>query len=477
MTLKLQKPKVGLLFIGCQRFRKLGEGCSSGNYETRRGKFVESLIGQLEELAECPFPGIVYDRADADRAMQFFREEKVDCVLCSFLSWSEDATWIYFLREMYDLPLAYYLPVLDRMPYQNTRDENAFVEFLAQGGLVGSLVGSGSVVRFNRKIEVITDDFESARPRLDAFFCASRTRSQLRNAHFGLLANYNEIMWSTYIDPYDIFARIGPELHFISYAKLQEEIAGVSDAAAKAYLAELSQIYTVEPDVDQRLFLESVRASLALSAIRDKFNLDALALNDVSPELFQTIGLRPGFYPESFHKHNAVLVPEGDLGAGIMVYMLRQLTGKHVNYVEPFYMEKATGTFAGGHAGPHDYTDERYRHLVKISRDVRFAKTSYKYAGAPFAWCRISPGLKTFAHFSEENGHFKIVCFTAESLPGEHALCSYCHSDFKPETPGTELFEKIIKTGTTQHFAVVEGDLRAELAVLARINNFEFYQY
>jgi L-arabinose isomerase len=233
----------------------------------------------------------------------------------------------------------------------------------------------------------------------------------------------------------------------------------------------------VEADVDKRLFLESARASLALAAVRDKFQLDALVLNDVSPEIFRTIGLRPGFYPLSFHEHNAVLVPEGDLGAGIMTYLLRQLTEKNINYAEPFYMEKATGTFAAGHAGPHDYTDDRYRHLVRISRDTRFAKTSYKYAGAPFAWYRIAHGLKTFAHFSEVNGRFKIVCFTAESLPGKHALCSYCHSDFKPETPVTELFEKVIKTGTTQHFAVVEGDLRAELELLARINHFEFYQY
>ena len=114
---------------------------------------------------------------------------------------------------------------------------------------------------------------------------------------------------------------------------------------------------------------------------------------------------------------------------------------------------------------------------MRISPDVRFAKSPYKYAGAPFAWYRIAPGLKTFAHLSEANGRFKIVCFTAESLPGEHALCSYCHSDFKPETPVTELFENVIKTGTTQHFAVVEGDLRTDLALLARINNFEFYQY
>ncbi len=81
------------------------------------------------------------------------------------------------------------------------------------------------------------------------------------------------------------------------------------------------------------------------------------------------------------------------------------------------------------------------------------------------------------AHFSEANGLYKIVCFIAESLPGRHDLCSYCHSNLKPVTPVTELFEQVIKTGTTQHFALVDGDIRTELATLATINNFEFYQY
>jgi L-arabinose isomerase len=477
MSSNMQRPKVGLLFIGCQRFRKLGEGCSDGNYETRRGRFISSLTEKLNTIAKCVFPGIVYSRADADNAIKFFRDEKVDCVLCSFLSWSEDMTWIYFLREMYDLPMAYYLPVQDKISYKDTRDENDFIEFLAQGGLVGNLVGSGSIARFKRNVEVINGSFESCGDRLDEFFRAARVRSKLRNARFGLLATYNDIMCGTYIDPYDMFARIGPELQFISYSRLRDEIANVTDAAAQEYVAELIAKYTVESDVDAKLFLESARASLALAEIREKCQLDALVLNDVSPELFQMIGLRPGFYPSAFRKHSAILVPEGDLGAGTMVYMLYQLTGKHINYIEPFYINNASGTFAAGHAGPHDYTDEQYKHQVRISRDVRFAKTAYKYAGAPFAWYRISPGRKTVSHFSQANGRFKIVCFMAESLPGEHSLCSYCHSDFKPDIPVTELFEKVIKTGTTQHFAVVDGDVRKALEITAKINDFDFCQY
>ena len=342
---------------------------------------------------------------------------------------------------------------------------------------MGSLEGSGSIPRLGRKLEVIVGKFADVESRLSAFISASHARAQLRRARFGLLPVYNRIMCSTYVDPYKVFSRIGPELDFISYAALKVAADAIGDDTADAYVAELSDRYPVEPDVDPRLFRESARASLALGALRDQHELDALILNDVDQELFHTMGLRPGFYPPTFHANDAILTPEGDIGAGAMLYILRQLTGKHVNYVEPFYVEQGGNTFSAGHAGPHDYTDERFADHVRISRDTRFAKTSFKYAGAPFAWYRIPAGLKTFAHFSEGRDNFKIVCFTAEALPGEHALCSYSHADFRTESPVCQLFEKILRVGATQHFAVVEGDVRQQLELFARINAFDFYAF
>lgn len=477
MNFKLIKPKVGMLLIGSQRFRKLGKECKNGNYETRKNYFVDEFIKKFSAIAEPVFNGIIYNRDDVEKAVSIFHSKKIDCVICVFLSWSEDRTWISFLRDMYDIPLLLYLPVVPGPQYEDTRDEDDFIEFLSRGGLVGSLEGSGSIPRLSRNVEIIADTFESAGKRISAFAYASMARSCLRRAKFGLMANYNEVMWSTYIDPYNLFVRIGPELNFISYARLNEEIGFVDDKVAKDYMRELSRLYYVEDDVDKSLFLESARASLALSSLMEKNKLDTLILNDIDYELFNTIGLRPGFYHPSINERNAVLVPEGDLGAGTITYVLKQMTGKHINFVEPFYLDKEANTFSAGHAGPNDYTDEKYRNLVRISRDVRFAKTSFKYAGAPFAWYRIPPGQKTLAHFSELNGNYKIVCFTAESLPGNHELCGYSHSNFRPETRVTELFENIIKIGTTQHFAVVEGDVREELAMFARINKFEFYKH
>ena len=63
----------------------------------------------------------------------------------------------------------------------------------------------------------------------------------------------------------------------------------------------------------------------------------------------------------------------------------------------------------------------------------------------------------------------------AESLPGKHLLATYSHTIFKPEVPVKELFEKILRIGATQHYAVVDGDYRPQLEAFAEVMGFEFH--
>ena len=74
--MKRNKPKVGVLLVGCRRFRKLGSGCESGTYEERRGRFGDELTAQLGGLAECAFPGVAYEREDMEKAILFFMQKQ-----------------------------------------------------------------------------------------------------------------------------------------------------------------------------------------------------------------------------------------------------------------------------------------------------------------------------------------------------------------------------------------------------------------
>ena len=132
--------------------------------------------------------------------------------------------------------------------------------------------------------------------------------------------------------------------------------------------------------------------------------------------------------------------------------------------------------FAAGHAGPNDYTVEGSK--VIIARDVRFAKTNYKHAGAPFAWTVFSQGEKTMTHISQctEDSSYKMVTTQVEALPTSHYLATYSHADFKPLKGSCEdLFGKAINIGVTQHYSIVDGDYIRELEYLAKIMGFKYY--
>ncbi len=479
---KIRKAKVGLLLVASPRFKNLS-GPQRGTYGERKEKTVNAIKAEMDFL-DLIDPGIVYERADAERAMDDFYREKVDFIYAEFLSWSEDFAWIRFLRDCTDIPILFCNVAKTRMSFETTLDEDDFVDYLCAGTLVGSLEGSGSVARIGRKrVKIIMGSRDEITAKVRIFADAARTRAILRRSSVGLMANMNEAMWSTYIDNYDLFTKIGPEIHYLPYSDYGAEIGALTDEEVKTYAEELVAKYRMMDNVEYDKFIGCVKASLGIKKLAEKNDIDCYVYNDIDQATFRTAGCRAGFYPNWFNENVSVLVPEADIGAGLMTYILKLISGGHVNFIEPFHIEDDFGTFAAGHAGPNDHNDPAWQANVVIARDVRFAKTSWKYAGAPFAWYRISPGMKTVAGLYEENGKYKLITFMAESLDAAntsqskktHLLATYTHSIFRPAVPVKELWEKVLNIGATQHYAIADGDWRPQLEALAEMMDFEFY--
>lgn len=470
----MNRAKIGLLLIGSPRFKALGEGTLHGTYEGRKLLEADIIVKNFEETGTVVFPGIVYERADVNTAIDVFVKEKVDCVAAAYLSWAEDFAWIRFLRDMPSMPIFFTSIIRDEVDLTDTNDEDQFVEFLSAGSLVGVQEASGDFERFDRPMrKTFMGNMEQVKSELRAFAEAARVRSSLRNTTMGLLASYNEVMWSTYLDPYNIFMKIGPEIRFLSVAQLADQIEEVDEETLSRVCGRIKERFRFYPNVDEEKFKASVRASIALEQLSAQYHLDLTVLNDIDPVLFQKVGLRPGFCPTD-ETLDLTVVPEGDIGAGLAVYILKLLSGRRANFIEPFYIINQKGCFAAGHAGPNDYN--QCPENTVVARDERFAKTDYKYAGAPFAWYVFPEGEKTMLHMSEKNGRMKMVCTLVEALPTKHYLASYSHAEFCHKTlEPQELFNQLINAGVTQHYGIVDGNYIKELKELASIMDFEFY--
>ena len=147
--LKARKPKAGVLLIASPRFKNLS-GPNRGTYGERKEKAVKEIMGTMDFL-DLVYPGITYEREDAQKAMDLFYAEKVDFIYAEFLSWSEDFAWIRFLRDCPNIPIIFCNVAKPKMTFETTLDEDDFVDYLCAGTLVGSLEASGSIKRVPRQ--------------------------------------------------------------------------------------------------------------------------------------------------------------------------------------------------------------------------------------------------------------------------------------------------------------------------------------
>ncbi len=466
-------PSTSVLFFTSPRFKNLGQGTKKGTYFERKEKESDHIIKEFSQVVEIKNSTVCYSKEDAISAVTLLKNERVDMVTVMFLSWSEDEAWINTLNEISDVPVFYTSIVRDNIDYENTFDEDDFVDFLSYGSLVGFLVGSGSLKRFApASRRVFIGSIAEVKEELSIFARAAMAKNRLKGAVISLLSHYNEAMWATYVDPYNIFKVFGAQLKFIAIPELIREIEKVDDSEVLTHLEALKKKYRVLPDVEEDKFFASVKATLGMEKAALNIDTDLLVLNDIEKPVLEEVGLRPGFSPLSKDREITV-VPEGDLGAGIALYILKLISGERANFIEPFYIDGKRNVFVAGHAGPNDYTQTPEN--VIIDRDTRFAKSNYKYAGAPFAWYVFPEGIKTILHVSECNGKIKMAFLTVECLKTKHYLASYSHADFRHTSLDNKVFfKKLAEMGVTQHFAIVDGDYTKVLECFAQLYGFEY---
>ena len=465
----LKKPSMGILLISTPRFHDLGKGTEHDFFYKRKELVAEDLFRHMD-FADLVFPGIVYTREDLAKVMETFQKTQPDLIYASFLSWSDDFAWIRFLRDMSPIPIFFATIVQPEPSFPDSLTEDRFVDFLAAGGLVGSQEASGSIARFSRPMmKKSIGPLEQVMEECRCFAAVCALRTELRHTNFALLPSYNEVMWATYVDPYSLFMNMGPELRFLTVTELTDEIAVQPEEEVNDMIQKILALYPDDGTVKPDKMYASVAASMALEKLARRNHIEMMVLNDVSVPLLTKVGLRPGFTPCP-GTDDVMVVPEGDIGGGLACYLLNKISGNPVNFIEPFYINYKDNTFTAGHAGPQDYTNPNSKTV--ISEDTRFAKTSYKHAGAPFTWNVIGEGEKTMVHVSQNGSSFKIAVAVVDALPCPHMLAGYSHGILKPRMSATSFFGKLLDFGVTQHYALADGDWSLEIETFAELMGF-----
>jgi L-arabinose isomerase len=135
-------------------------------------------------------------------------------------------------------------------------------------------------------------------------------------------------------------------------------------------------------------------------------------------------------------------------------------------YTEIFTYDEQENCLLMGHAGIHDL------HLVEQLDDVLIEPDGEYLESEPdSAWMRFRAkgGPVTLLSLFCDTERFKLVISSGMAMAGEIKLLGSPHIYVKIQPPLAEFFEKAIRSGMTQHWAVVHDTVIEELLALADI--------
>jgi len=457
------KPKIGLLLLTAEWFAQIGaHGGAFADLPHTLDRDAARIAAALAPDLDVLCPGVLATVEQVDGAMSSFKEQHTDAVIACQVTWGEDRLILRAVEQLGGTPLLLWCGFpLSRLPEQMTMPD-----LFRCSGPVGALQASGPLKRLGARFGFAFGAYDdpAAIRQIVAFAHASRLAHDLRRARIGVLPYRCDQMTGTYVDEFRVRHEIGPRLTYVSthdYLALCEQIPA---ARVAAYVDELRATYRVAPQTTAASLQKAARVSLGLAEVAARYELDAIAIEDVGKELHRVLGLRPCLYvPALFQR--AVVSMEAEVGGAIALLVLKGLTGGTPMYTEVFAVDPSDNALLIGHAGMHDAV-----HLVEGVDDITIEPDGeYAESEPDSAWMafRAKGGPVTLLSVFCDVERFKLVIASGLAEGGPPRLLGSPHAYVKLDTPLSEFFQRAVRAGMTQHWALVHADVTAELVALA----------
>ena len=460
MIRDVELPKVGFLALAARWFwdTKMSDSHFRKEAESKI-KEIEAIIATSHELVSA---GLVTTEESAKSAAARLKEADVDVLIACCAMWSEDQPLFRVLEELRDTSLLLWCWT----PSTNLPESLTALDLIKWSGPVGAQQISGALRRSGRKFTFVLgnhNEKETIR-EIQEFIAAAAVARSLRHARVGLLPYRYDVMTNTWVDEFGLMRRIGIDVIYISVGQLASSGALVRDEEVKSYIDGLKGI-PVSPQVSSRGLSEAARISLGLAKIVEDQRLDAVSIGDCNDELHAVLKCRPCLYLPSVFERGVVVGSEGDLLGILAQLILARLSGQPTFFTEIFTYDEQENQILVGHPGMHDIRLAENRSAVTITPDYEYPKEE---AGVWMSFC-VKPGPVTLLSITSDQKGFHFVATKGEALPAEGRLQGYPNALVKLDMPLKSFFNKTTTVGTTQHWALVPGDLRNGISKLAYI--------
>jgi L-arabinose isomerase len=462
--MNMDKPKVGLLLLTAEWFAQIGASVGSffglPQLLDEDAASMEQVLGIELEVVN---PGILSTREEVAQALEQFRREAVDAMIVCQITWGEDRLIVDVAQKLPDIPLLLWC----YSPFQRLPAQMTMRDLFRASGPVGAVQASGPLKRLGTRFGFAFGSYADSDTirKIVSFGKAAKVARDLRRATIGVLPYRCDQMTGTYVDEFRLRKEIGPQLKYISVGEYRGVCDEIFDRAVEDFAHDLRATYRVSDRTTQAGLEKGARASLGLAALATRYELDAVALEDLAEELHRVIGLRPCLYvPELFDR--AVVSMEAEIGGAVALLMLKGLTYKAPMYTEILTYDREENCVLAGHAGMHDVHLAASADHVLVEPDGEYVESEPDSVWMQF---RVKGGRVTLLSVFCDVERFKMVISSGEALGGAPILLGPPHAYVRLEKPVEDFFRQSIRTGMTQHWALVHDDVVEELVALAEI--------
>jgi len=457
-----KKPKIGLLLATAEWFTKVG--ASQGSFRHLPGLLNEDAARiQMALTTELDVvnPGVLATQEQVESAAELFRIEDIDALVFCQITWGEDRLITRAIEKLPATPLLLWCYT----PCKHLPEQMTMADLFRYSGPVGALQDSAPLKRLGKRFGFAfgSDQNPEALRRIVAFGKAAQAAKDLTRVRIGVLPYRCDQMTGTYVDEFRLKKELGPELKYISTHDYRALCEALPTERVEAFVQQLKAEFPLSHDVTEVGLTRGARVSLGLADLVEKYNLDAVAIEDVGEELHRVVGLRPCLYvPALFER--AVVSMEAEVGGAVALWILKRLTNRPPMYTEVFTFDEQENCLLMGHAGIHDINLAGSRDEVLIEPDGEYRESEPDSCWMRF---RAKGGHVTLLSVFCDVERFKMLISQGESLSGPAKLLGSPHAYVRLATPLADFFEKITKTGMTQHWTLVHDDVREELLALA----------
>ena len=467
-----QGHKVGLFSIGLEaywdQFAGLRDRLESAN---------ETIGRRLEELgAEVVNAGLVDSPSKAMAAGHFFRQDDVDLLFLHVSTYAVSSTVLPVVRRSKTPVVLLNLApeaAIDYARFNSMGDRTAMTgEWLAhcQSCSVPEIanVFRRCGIQFQQVTGVLDD--EEAWREVAEWLEASRVAHAMEHNRLGIMGHYYPGMLDIYTDLTLQSAIFGTHIEMLEVDELSALCRGVSAIEIRERVAEIREMFDVEPACEPIKLERAARTAIALDRLVDRYGLGSLAY------YYKGSGLN-----ENEDTMSSIIVGTSVLTAR-SIPVAGELEVKNAQAMKILNLLGAGGSFTEFYA--NDFKDD----VILMGHDgpghMAIAEGKPKLRPLNNYHGKVGKGLSIemsvkhgpvtlLAVAESRNGALKFVVAEGESVPGPILEIGNTNSRYRFSIGARDFIEKWSSQGTAHHCAIGTGYHSAKLAKLASLLNVE----